>query len=173
MVSAILATGICCFAAALFAQAGWGKLTKPAAYVETVAAYTGRPATASWVVAIGVSELLLALALLLPASRMWGVAAGGLLLSMYAVAMMRQVLQGQVDLKCGCSGPAAETRVSVALVIRNLVVAGVLLLTSLMVATPVGISGWSVGVAMALLLGLCYAATDQLIANQQHMAGVR
>jgi len=87
--------------------------------------------------------------------------------------MMRQVLQGQVDLKCGCSGPAAETRVSVALVIRNLVVAGVLLLTSLIVATPVGISGWSVGVAMALLLGLCYAATDQLIANQQHMAGVR
>ena len=77
MVSAILATGISCFAAALFAQAGWGKLTKPAAYVETVAAYTGRPATAFWVVAIGVSELLLALALLLPASRMWGVVAGG------------------------------------------------------------------------------------------------
>ena len=89
----------------------------------------------------------------------------------YALVMWRQTRLGRRDLRCGCSGPAAETRVSSELVVRNVVVAVPVL--SLALAAPLQAS-WALalmGMAWGLVLLLLYVATDQIIANRQRMAG--
>jgi len=52
---------------------------------------------------------------------------GAILLSVYALAMLANLLRGRSDLDCGCGGPAARRTISGTLVARNLVLAGLAL----------------------------------------------
>lgn len=171
MDQAIFSLAIALFTLALLVQAGLSKLQKPSYYLETVSAYAGVEVGNTVVRGIGVIEIVIALLVVIPETRSAGGLAAGALMLVYAAAMGRQLAAGRRDLRCGCSGPAAETRVGGELVIRNLIL-----------SLPMIALGWGVhrlgslpellvGVAFGGLLVLSYAATDQLIANRQKLRG--
>lgn len=171
MFKAVFIAGIAVFTAVIFAHAGFSKLRNPGDYRDIMATYLNRPIAPWMVLWVGAVELVLGLMVLMPAARVWAALGCGALLLAYALVMWRQTRLGRRDLRCGCSGPAAETRVSSELVARNVVVAVPVL--SLALAAPLQAS-WVLalmGMAWGLVLLLLYVATDQIIANRQRMAG--
>ena len=85
--------------------------------------------------------------------------------------MWRQIQVGRKDLRCGCSGPAAETRIGPELVLRNLLVAAPLLGVASLSPSLNSWVGISLGTALGLFLVLIYLSTDQIIANRQRLVG--
>ena len=171
MFKAVFIAGITVFTAVIFGQAGFSKLRNPRDYRDIMATYLNCPIAPWMVLSVGAFELVLGLAVMIPATRVWAALGCGALLLAYALFMWRQTRLGRRDLRCGCSGPAAETRVSSELVVRNVVVAVPVL--SLALAAPLQAS-WALavmGMAWGLGLLLLYVATDQIIANRQRMAG--
>lgn len=162
----------------LFVVAGVHKLRHPAQFSELAAQYLPQPLRPLWrdglVYPVGVLEVAIALALLLPQAR--GVAAltAAALLASYALMMAWQLLQGRRDLRCGCAGPASDVLVSPALVVRNLLMAGL----ALLLALPPGpmtlsVAGLMLALCMAGFLVALYLGAEQLIGNSQHMARSR
>jgi hypothetical protein len=168
----LLAYGISGFLAWLMALAAWHKLAQPVVYRGIMAGYVGGAAIpAPLVRLIAAVEALIALLLVLPATRapaLW--MAAGLLLA-YAGLMTVQLLQGRSDLRCGCAGPDAATTVSPALVARNLLCAA-LAVAALPVAstTPGGLHALAAALPVAGFLALTYLCCEQLISNAQRMA---
>lgn len=166
------------FLAWLFAMAGFHKLRHPGSLGEVAAQYVPAPLRGWWrdslVLLVGAAELLLAVALLWPASREAGAAGAVALLLAYALMMAWQLLQGQRDLRCGCAGPASDVRISPALVLRNLCIAGLAMLLWLPTA-PAALSASALGLALGMVLFLLvlYLSAEQLISNSQSMAGSR
>ena len=166
LVTDLLAGAISFFMAALFAHAGASKWRSPEAYQETVTAVLSSPRAASGVRLIGSAEMAVAALVLLPLSRGVGLLASGAILIAYAGAMGWQLRQGNVSLRCGCSGPASDTRISPELVWRN-----VLLAAAAFSATagtlPGQLETTAVAIGLSLVLLCMYAAADQLIQNRQ------
>ena len=165
-------TGVALFLCWVFGAAGVHKLQSPSYYSRLVSAYLPAPGLARLAVpAIAVAELCVALALLLPAWRSLGLAAAAVVLAAYAMSMAWQYLRGRADLECGCSGPASSVTVGPALILRNLVCAG--LAGSLVFSgnAPLGVMGMALAVFLALFLVFVYLCSDQIIANAQAMAG--
>jgi len=168
----VFATAIAVFAFALFAQAGLAKVRQPEAYRQPLSEYLGGVVLGAWAPrVIGGLELLAAVAVVLPATRASGGVLCGALLLLYAVAMARLVLRGRVDVRCGCSGPAAETRIAPELIARNLVAAlpcaSLVLVANAPVTTPALLTGTALGVVLVL----AYLSGDQVIANRQRLQG--
>ena len=159
------------FGAWLLTVAGIAKLRAPAAYRSAMAAYLGRAVNTAAVRAVGSCELLLGLALLLPATRSAAGFGAALLLCLYALAMARQLYGGAADMRCGCSGAASQTRVAPALVVRNLLLVAAMLWVALTLhsaaALPPGL--WLLSGACALLLVFIYLSVEQIIANRQYL----
>lgn len=174
----VIGLGVAGFLAWLFAAAGLHKLRYPASLEEVAGQYLPASLRGRWqgglVMLIGVVELLVALALLLPATRAMGAGGAAILLLAYALLMAWQLLQGRRDLRCGCAGPASDVRISPVLVARNVVLAG---LSSLLWlgGAPAGpsIPALGLGLGMALFLLGLYLSVEQLISNSQFMAGSR
>lgn len=165
-------TGVALFLCWIFGAAGIHKLQAPSYYSRLVTAYLPSPGLARVAVpAIALGELCVAVALLLPAWRPLGLAAAAIVLAGYALSMAWQYLRGRADLECGCSGPASNVTVGPALILRNLVCAG--LAGSLVVSgnAPLGAMGMALAVFLALFLVFVYMCSDQIIANAQAMAG--
>jgi len=166
------------FLAWLFVVAGLHKLRHPAQFSELAAQYLPAPLRPLWrdalVYPVGMLEMGIALALLPPQTRGGAAVIAAALLAMYALMMAWQLALGRRDLRCGCAGPASDVLVSPALVVRNLLTAGVALLLLL----PLGPVAWS---AAGILLTLCmagflvglYLGAEQLISNSQQMVGSR
>ena len=172
MFAPAFATGIAVFACGLFAQAGYAKLKQPDAYRQPLQEYLGIRALPAWAPrAVGGLELAAAFAVVLPATRGLGAIACVSLLLCYAVAMAMQVRQGRVDLRCGCSGPASETRVSPALVVRNVMAALPCVVLVFIAGAPVPAPALLIGAALGVVLLLTYLSGDQMIANRQRLQG--
>jgi hypothetical protein len=165
-------TGVALFLCWLFGAAAVHKLRAPAYYTRLVSAYLPAEGVARVAVpVIALTELCLALALLLPASRSLALVAAAALLISYALSMAWQYLRGRADLECGCSGPAATITVGPALIVRNLVcaaLAGSLVYSGSAVPETMGVV---LAVFLALFLIFIYLCSDQIIANAQAMAG--
>lgn len=171
MFSAVFVAGIAVFSAVVFGHAGYAKLRGPDDYRTIMATYLGRPVGERLVQAVGLVEMASGLMILVPMTRVWGSLGCGVLLLTYGAMMWRQTQLGRRDLRCGCSGPAADTRVSSELVARNVVVAVPVL--SLALAAPLEAS-WPLallGFAVGVFLLFAYLATDQIIANRQRVSG--
>ena len=171
MVSSVFTVGIAIFTSVIFAHAGYAKLRGPTAYRDIMTTHLGRPVGPWLIVLVGLFEVASALMVLMPVTRQAGAMSCGVLLLFYGLLMWRQVQLGRRDLRCGCSGPAADTRVSGELVARNTVIAIPVL--SLAVAGPIELSGPLALLGMGLggfLLAL-YLAADQIIANRQRLSG--
>ena len=166
LVTDLLAGAISYFMAALFAHAGASKWRSPEAYQETVAAVLGLARAAGGVRLIASVEIAVAALVLLPVSRGVGLLASGVILIAYAGAMGWQLRQGNVNLRCGCSGPASDTRISPELVWRNVsLAAGAFWATA--GALPGQLETTALAMSLSLALLCMYAAADQLIQNRQ------
>jgi uncharacterized membrane protein len=111
-----------CFALILFAAA-WHKFAEPLMFQAAVEAYRLLPGALAPVFArlLPVAEVLLGIALLLPATRGIALALFALLMAVYAMAMAINLLRGRSQIDCGCG---AEVHfLSWALVARNAVLA--------------------------------------------------
>lgn len=171
MLVSVVTGAIAVFACVIFFHAGYSKFRHSIDYIDIMAAYLGRPVKSWTVTAVGTTEMALALLLLVPATSAMAALGCSFLLVMYAGFMWRQIQAGRKDLRCGCSGPAAETRIGPELVVRNLLVAAPLLGVA---SLSPSLNSWafiSLGSAFGLFLVLIYLSTDQIIANRQRLAG--
>ena len=154
--------------ALLFAGAAYGKLRDLHGFRFVLSAYELLPASIVGVAAVTLAsaELLLTIALCMPAT--WSVTpwlALGLLVT-YSGAMSVNLLRGQTHLDCGCMG-AGHRALAPWLVVRNLFVA-VLPVSLLLPAVPrelVWLDGLTLLFGVAAL-ALIYRLGDQLIGNR-------
>lgn len=155
--------------ALLFAGAAYGKLRDLRGFRYVLDAYELLPSSITGAVAVGlaVTELLLTIALCMPAT--WFISAWLAigLLALYAGAMSVNLLRGRVEMNCGCMGANSTTGVlSPWLVLRNLCVMalGALMLLPEAPRALVWMDGFTL-LCGAAALALVYRLGDQLIAN--------
>ena len=159
----------------LFTAAAIHKWRTPDAYVEPMSAYlAGFSPGRSTVWLVALFEFLLAVMILLPQSRVFGLSAGALLLLAYAALMARQISRGRVDLKCGCAGSASRVMISPGLILRNLLCTALALLALLPSGTvSSGFTTTGLTLCMVLFMIIVYLCSEQLIDNAQQLAGER
>ena len=157
----------------LFAVAGIQKLRAPDYYLGLISSYIPALPVGRWLLLpLAGSELAIAILVLIPQTRTYGLAGSAGLLLAYAAMMAWQVWRGHADMDCGCSGPASDLSVSGALVVRNLICACLAILSlSALTGVAVGVIGLVLSVIMASFIITFYLCSDQLIANAQQMAG--
>jgi len=142
----------------------WHKLADHAMFRATLADYGLLPAR--WVpaaaVALTIAEALIALGLVVPASRAFAAFAAAALLALYAWAIAVNLRRGHVTIDCGCGGPGHG--LSWMLVARNL---GLVLVALLAAFSP---TGRALGLADALVLPLAVATVWLLLAAVEQTA---
>ena len=151
--------------AVVFGAAALAKLRELDVFGGVVEQYRLLPAVlvGPFVRILPIVELGAALALLLPATRALAAATLIGLLVLFAAAMAINLARGRSDIDCGCFIGVQKQRISWALVVRNLVLAG-FGLTLLVEGTgrPLAVIDWvTIGAAAASLL-LLYEALGRL-----------
>jgi hypothetical protein len=152
--------------ALLFAQAAWHKWRALAHFGEILAAYRLFPDAFLGVLRVVVPavESVIAVAVVLPATRPWAAAAGALLLAAYAGTMAINLHRGRRDLDCGCAGPAERRPIAAWMVGRNLLLAALLALGGQpWDARPLGATDWVTIVGAVCALALLYATLERLL----------
>ena len=173
----VLANAIALAMLWLFASAGLSKLI-PANrhYYQNVfrdygIALPGLAAALVWL--LGCLELLGGLLIVFPLTRLQGLIVCGVLLVVYMLAMARQLWQGRLDMDCGCTGSAGSVKVSPALLLRNSVFTGLLVVCFIDLTWAAGaeLSGsyWLMAVPMGMSLILINQSSEQLLANAQKL----
>jgi hypothetical protein len=151
--------------ALLFVSAALHKLRALPHFREILRAYRVLPqAAVRFALLVPLLELTIGFALLVPATRVVAAGAGAALLFLYAGAIALNLGRGRRDLACGCGGPDAARPIARWMVVRNLLLAALLLLTqmpwqarSLLATDFLTIAG---GVAVTTLL---YVSLDRLL----------
>lgn len=112
-------------------------------------------------------EVIIALALLVPALRHFaGAAATGLLL-LYTAAIALNLWRGRRDIECGCSGPGIERSLDASLIVRNGVLTGMAVVTALNFG-PSSVAAFGAFLVVAFVVSglMLYAATEGLLASR-------
>lgn len=173
MLPSVIGNGFALFFAWLFALAAIQKLRAPDYYRNLMSTYIpALPPGRIMLLPLAFGELTLAVLLLIPQLRVYGLVGSAGLLLAYAAMMAWQIRDGRAGMDCGCSGPASVLAVSPALVVRNLLCAGLALLA---MSAPIGAVVGAVGLILSAVISLFmitfYLCSDQVIANAQQMAG--
>jgi hypothetical protein len=160
----------------LLAAAALHKLADPARFRATLGEYRVLPAPAVGVASALVvgTELVLAVALLVPATRTVGLLAGAALLAVYAAAIAVNLLRGRTDLDCGCLASGGGRAISWWLVGRNVALAA--LATASVAPAAARPLGWIDAVTFVGALtttALSWVAMDGLLANRAGVARIR
>lgn len=152
--------------AVVFGSAGPPKLTSRDAFQGVLANYRllPQPLIAPIAVALPCAEILIAIGLVVPATRSIAALCAALLLLLFAAAMAINLLRGRRDIDCGCAMGLLRERIGWPLVARNLLLAAVALVIAwgVPVARPLGwldVVTVVAAVAAALLL---HAAVGRL-----------
>lgn len=162
----------------LFAGAAGHKLRDLDRFAEVFAGYDIAPRLVRWRLTwlVPVAEILLALGLLLPASRTAAAALAAALLSAYAVAIAVNLRAGRRLVACGCGGPDQRRPIAAWMVWRNLLLAAVLGAATLpRNARPLE---WTDAVTLAFGLtsvALLYSCAERLLGERGRAreAGIR
>ncbi|MBF9151496.1 methylamine utilization protein MauE [Novosphingobium sp. 1Y9A] len=151
---------------AVFLGAGLAKLRNRRVFPGVVANYRllPEPLVAPVAVTLPIAEVVIGLALF-AGLRVAAVPAGLLLLA-FAAAMAINIGRGRSHIDCGCGRPELRQPLSRALVVRNLVLAA-LLLPLLMPTPPVGSALWFVALAFGVALYLLTLLANALSALAQ------
>ncbi|MFN3457180.1 MAG: MauE/DoxX family redox-associated membrane protein [Novosphingobium sp.] len=151
---------------AVFLGAGLAKLRNRRVFPGVVANYRLLPEAlvAPVAVTLPIAEVVIGLALF-AGLRVAAVPAGLLLLA-FAAAMAINIGRGRSHIDCGCGRPELRQPLSRALVVRNLVLAA-LLLPLLMPTPPVGSALWFVALAFGVALYLLTLLANALSALAQ------
>jgi len=150
----------------LFASAASHKLRDPAQFAQVFAGYGIAPQLSRWRLTwlVPVVEVLLAIGLLLPASRTAAAAtAAGVLLG-YAIAIAINLRAGRRLVACGCGGPDQQRPIAAWMVWRNALLAAAVGLTMLPWSTRQLQWTDAVTVGFGLLaIALLYACVERLL----------
>lgn len=152
--------------ALVMARGLWHKLSDHAMFRATLADYGVVPERLVPVTAAGLAaaEALIALSLLIPATRMGAAIAAALLLALYAWAIALNLRRGHVTIDCGCGGPGHG--LSWMLVWRNLGLMAVALVAALAPeARALGLADAATLVAAVLTGWLLLAVVEQAASN--------
>ena len=129
---------------------------------------------------VGLLELLSALLITLPYFRQIGLILAGVILLCYLLAMAANLLQGKVDMDCGCFGPASQTKISAELLLRNAILIGLLVMAAAPAfqattkeAMQLGANDWTLSALLAAMLILLNLTLEQVIANTQKLNSLK
>jgi hypothetical protein len=158
----------------LLADAGLHKL-RPANrdYYASVLAGYGVPAGARLAAPLGGVELLAAVLITLPSSRLFGAGLAVLLLLAYAIGVGVQLHRGRAGADCGCAGPGGRLSISLELLLRNLVLVLVAIAVCLVPVGGVDLAGWLLAVPAAAALILVNLSAEQLLGNLPKLRAIR
>ena len=155
----------------LFAAASH-KLRAPLRFARQLEDYDLLPpaAIATAARAVPLVEVLIAIALLIPAGRAWGGASAVLLLALYTAAIAINLRRGRRDIDCGCSGPGLERPITGALVLRNTVLIALALLAALPMSAA-ALHGFGLFLIAAVVAAglILYTAIEGLASNQPRL----
>ena len=98
---------------------------------------------------IGIVEVTVALALVIPSTRSIAAMLAFVILISYLLLMAYQIVQGKKNLDCGCMGPAGQTNISGSLLLRN----GVFSVLALLCFAP-GNSFFTSAMVMTIIIAL-------------------
>lgn len=160
----------------LFGVGAAHKIRAPAVFRSAIDEYRLVPRSVSGVIAVCLvmAELLAAILVLFPASRITGFAAMACLLIIYTTGIGINLYRGRRDLDCGCGGPASRHLISGWLVLRNLLLLGAVLVARVPPDNrPLNwldllVIAFGVLVASGLYLGM-----NQLLAQAPRLARLR
>ena len=156
----------------MFVVGGLAKYRTPLHFEQVLADYAILPASLNKLVAkvLPIIEIAVGLALLISPARELALIGAAALLLTYTGAMTINLIRGRRDIDCGCSGPGQEQLLSGWLLLRNGGLLSLLLMVSLVGATPnLGVGGWLLALTGTTLGILLYQALTQLQANHQHI----
>jgi len=172
-------TGVLGNAAALFllwllVDAGLHKL-RPANrdYYASVLTGYGVPGGARLAAPLGAVELVTAISITLPSTRLFGAGLAVLLLLAYAIGVGVQLRRGRAGADCGCAGPGGRLSISVELLLRNLLLVLVAIAVWLMPVGGGGPAGWLLAVPAAAVLILVNLSAEQLLGNLPKLRAIR
>ena len=158
--------------ALIFATAAAGKLRHRRGLAGVVANYRLLPeplaAAAGW--AILALEILTALSLASGTRLEAGTALAIALLCVFALAMGINLARGRREIDCGCFQSGLRQRLSVGLVVRNLLVSAALVPLFGVTSLPVGPLQWIDGLGAGLAAYALYRAFDQLLSLRHSSA---
>jgi uncharacterized membrane protein YphA (DoxX/SURF4 family) len=125
-------------------------------------------------VVLGAVEILIAIALLVPAAHGASSVAAAVLLIVYTAAIGLNLVRGRRDLDCGCFGPARRQPFSEWLVLRNVL----LLAAALVVGLPTEARSLSAldafaGIAACTTLAMLWTSANQLVSQWPRMQALR
>ena len=109
------------------------------------------------------TEALITVLLLPPQFNQFGAALAIGLLLIYATVIALNVAKGNIQIECGCGGPAIH--LSYALVLRNVAIATMTLPLILAEHNPISLTDTAVATVCGAILYLLYVATAQLSSN--------
>jgi uncharacterized membrane protein YphA (DoxX/SURF4 family) len=159
-------------AALLFLGSAAHKLRDPSAFRSALEAYAVIPKATLAPAAplLAFAEIAVGFGLLFSATAPAAAIGGAGLLSVYGAAIAVNVARGRDAIDCGCGGPGGKRPLSRALVLRNVVLVGALLLAALpsRVRPTVWIDAVS-AVSLCATLALLYAAVDVALANSARL----
>jgi len=161
--------------ALVFAGAALGKLRHATEFTGVVANYRLLPEAlatpAAWLVVV--LEIAVALSL---AAGLWlsaGVTLGCVLLAVFALAMGVNLARGRRQIDCGCFQSALRQHLRPALLVRNALLTGLLLVAVLPAAPGISALQWVDGIAAGLVLFLVYQAGNELLALRDAVDALR
>lgn len=165
----------------VFAQAGLHKVqsTNSVYYANLIAQYLNLQAYLDHSVqaksqfkllakGIGVVEVIIALALVIPSTRAIAAMLAIVILVSYLLLMAFQIVQGNKDIDCGCMGPAGQTNISGSLLIRNSIFS-VLACLCLTPGNSFFTSAMVMTIVISLVMILLNLTFEQLIVNAQRL----
>lgn len=154
--------------AVILASASTHKLRAPRRFASQLEDYQLVPAALVGLLArlIPVAEIVIALGMLVPATRSVASLAACVLLAGYAAAIGINLWRGRHDIDCGCAGPDQAQPLRPQLLLRNAILVGLGLLGSIEpVSRQLGLFDGFVIIAASATALLLYVATDGLLAN--------
>lgn len=155
---------LCLLTALIFARAAILKLGSRSAFEGVVDNYDLLP---RWLVApvargLPIAEALIAVALAIPGGQQrFAEIAAAALLTVFAFAMGVNLARGRGHIDCGCGDATRRQPLRAGLVVRNVILAALLILASVTPAGAPGLGGALIGVAAgvgAFMLLLCQEA---------------
>jgi uncharacterized membrane protein YphA (DoxX/SURF4 family) len=181
MMNYVLSDASALFLLWIFAQAGMHKLQTANGlyYADLIAQYLNlqtyvdhnkqaRAQLKLFAMGIGIIEVTLALALVIPSTRATAAMFAIIVLMSYALLMALQIMQGKKNLDCGCMGPAGQINISGSLLLRN----GIFSLLAYLCLSP-GNSFFTSAMVMTIIISLVMILLnltfEQLIVNAQRL----
>ncbi len=119
-----------------------------------------------------VIELAVALALLLPATRIYGAWAAAGLLALFTVAVAINLIRGRREIDCGCFSSELKQKLNWWIVVRNVALAGLALWLAgyAGVTAPMNLVAWALGGITAAIAIMLYIAGSRLTTIAEEVA---